>query len=76
METKGITMYKIDFSKRFKKEYKRAIRQGKQDKIDSLIEKLANDEALEPDLLLIYKKQDDILVLVCFRLGSHSELFG
>lgn len=90
METKGITMYKIDFSKRFKKEYKRAIRQGKQDKIDSLIEKLANDEALEPkhkdhalqgkytgyrechiepDLLLIYKKQDDILVLVCFRLG-------
>nr|WP_278777480.1 type II toxin-antitoxin system YafQ family toxin [Helicobacter pullorum] len=60
------------------------------------MEKLANDEALEPkhkdhalkgeytgyrechiepDLLLIYKKQDDILVLVCFRLGSHSELF-
>lgn len=97
METKGITMYKIDFSKRFKKEYKRAIRQGKQDKIDSLIEKLANDEALEPkhkdhalkgeytgyrechiepELLLIYKKQDDILVLVCFRLGSHSELFS
>ena len=31
---------------------------------------------IEPDLLLIYKKQDDILVLVCFRLGSHSELFG
>ncbi len=30
---------------------------------------------IEPDLLLIYKKQDDILVLVCFRLGSHSELF-
>lgn len=31
---------------------------------------------IEPDLLLIYKKQDDILVLVCFRLGSHSELFS
>ena len=30
---------------------------------------------IEPDLLLIYKKQEDILVLVCFRLGSHSELF-
>ena len=30
---------------------------------------------IEPELLLIYKKQDDILVLVCFRLGSHSELF-
>ena len=31
---------------------------------------------IEPDLLLIYKKQEDILVLVCFRLGSHSELFS
>ncbi|WP_281248839.1 type II toxin-antitoxin system YafQ family toxin [Campylobacter avium] len=30
---------------------------------------------MEPDLLLIYKKQEDILVLVCFRLESHSELF-
>ena len=30
---------------------------------------------IEPDLLLIYKKQEDILVLVCFRLGSHSEVF-
>ena len=30
---------------------------------------------IEPDLLLIYKKCEDILVLVCFRLGSHSEVF-
>lgn len=28
-----------------------------------------------PDLLLIYKKDNDILVLVCLELGSHSELF-
>ncbi|WP_394908635.1 hypothetical protein [uncultured Helicobacter sp.] len=26
-------------------------------------------------MLLIYKKHEDILVLVCFRLGSHSEVF-
>lgn len=30
---------------------------------------------IKPDLLLIYKKQDDILILTCIRLGSHSELF-
>ena len=88
--------YKVDFSKKFRKEYKKAIKQGYAKKVDSIIEKLANNEPLEPkhkdhalkgeyigyrechiepDLLLIYKKQEDILVLVCFRLGSHSELF-
>lgn len=30
---------------------------------------------IKPDLLLVYKKQDDILILTCIRLGSHSELF-
>ncbi len=30
---------------------------------------------IKPDLLLVYKKDDDILVLTCIRLGSHSELF-
>ena len=29
---------------------------------------------LRPDLLLIYRKQDDLLSLI--RIGSHSELFG
>ena len=28
-----------------------------------------------PDWLLVYKKQDDILLLVLYRLGSHSDLF-
>lgn len=28
-----------------------------------------------PDWLLIYKKQDGVLVLLLYRLGSHSELF-
>ena len=30
---------------------------------------------IKPDLLLIYKKKEDILVLTCIDLGSHSELF-
>ncbi|WP_069723528.1 type II toxin-antitoxin system YafQ family toxin [Helicobacter jaachi] len=30
---------------------------------------------IKPDLLLIYKKHEDILVLVCIALGSHSDLF-
>ena len=28
-----------------------------------------------PDLLLIYEKDDDILILHCVAVGSHSELF-
>ncbi|WP_143428762.1 type II toxin-antitoxin system mRNA interferase toxin, RelE/StbE family [Helicobacter sp. 11S02596-1] len=31
---------------------------------------------IKPNLLLIYKKQDDILVLTCLEAGSHSELFA
>ena len=30
---------------------------------------------IKPNLLLIYEKQDDILVLYCLNVGSHSELF-
>lgn len=30
---------------------------------------------IEPDWLLIYRIQNDILVLMLNRLGSHSELF-
>lgn len=30
---------------------------------------------LKPDLLLIYRKKDDDLLILA-RLGSHSELFG
>lgn len=30
---------------------------------------------VEPDLLLIYKKENDILLLTLVRTGSHSELF-
>lgn len=30
---------------------------------------------IEPDWLLVYEYHDDILVLLLYRLGSHSELF-
>lgn len=30
---------------------------------------------IKPDLLLIYQKHDDILLLICLAVGSHSELF-
>ena len=30
---------------------------------------------LKPDLLLIYQKQNRELILYCFDVGSHSELF-
>lgn len=29
---------------------------------------------IKPDLVLIYKKHNDTLVLICVELGSHSEL--
>ena len=30
---------------------------------------------IKPDLLLIYKKENKALILVCIALGSHSDLF-
>ena len=51
------------------------------------LEKKCNDHALSgsykgcrdchirPDLVLIYKKDNDILVLTALRIGTHSELF-
>lgn len=30
---------------------------------------------IKPNLLLIYKKEERILILSCVALGSHSELF-
>lgn len=31
---------------------------------------------IEPDWLLVYEYVDDVLVLMLYRLGTHSELFG
>lgn len=30
---------------------------------------------IKPDLLLIYKKQKEVLILTCVDIGNHSELF-
>ena len=30
---------------------------------------------IKPDLLLIYKKENKALILVCIAIGSHSDLF-
>ena len=30
---------------------------------------------IKPDLLLIYQRQEKILILTCIYVGSHSELF-
>lgn len=30
---------------------------------------------IEPDWLLVYEIRDDVLVLMLYRLGTHSELF-
>ena len=30
---------------------------------------------IEPDWLLVYEIRDEVLVLMLYRLGSHSELF-
>lgn len=30
---------------------------------------------LKPDLLLIYKKEKDLMILSALRIGSHSKLF-
>ena len=31
---------------------------------------------IRPDWLLVYKKQDDILILTLVDTGSHADLFG
>ena len=30
---------------------------------------------IKPDLLLIYKKENNALILLCIAIGSHSDLF-
>ena len=84
--------------KAIQKSYKKICKQGYESKVDSIIQRLGNNESLEekykdhalkgkyqgyrechimPNLLLVYKKLDDVLVLVlvCVDVGSHSEVF-
>ncbi|RDU51800.1 type II toxin-antitoxin system YafQ family toxin [Helicobacter sp. MIT 01-3238] len=90
-----MSKYEIKFTRAFKKSHKK-LNQAHKDLLMPIINRLANDEVLEPkyndhalkgewinhrechirpDLLLIYKKQDDLLILTCVNVGSHSELF-
>ena len=80
--------YDVEFTNKFKKELKIAKKQNKDlNKLYNVIEKLANGETLdikyrethechiEPDWLLVYEIKDEILVLILYRINSHSELF-
>lgn len=88
--------YDIEVTSRFKKEYKKAQKQGLDaGLLKNIITLLANGEKLpaenrdhplsgdwkgyrechiQPDWLLIYKVQNDILVITLARTGTHSDL--
>ena len=88
-------MLEIEYSKSFKKTFKK-LNENEKKLTKDIIWQLANNEELaskykdhaligsykgfrechvKPDLLLIYKKQNEILLLTCVEIGSHSELF-
>lgn len=88
-------MLEIEYSKSFKKAFKK-LNESEKKLTKDIIWQLANNEELaskykdhaligsykgfrechvKPDLLLIYKKQNEILLLTCVEIGSHSELF-
>lgn len=91
-------MYEVKFTTKFKKDYKKIIKQGYDITLLKLVVSLLaenkqlpqkyKDHALNgdwighrechvlPDWLLIYKVDNDILVLTLTRTGSHSELFN
>lgn len=94
------TKYHVQYTSRFKKEFKKILKQGKDEKLflevlnfiangKELAEKyrnhkLINDKIfkecyechIQPDWLLVYKIQDNDLVLLLFATGSHSDLFN
>ncbi len=94
-----ISKYTVQFTREFKKDYKKIVKQGKNiDKLKYVINELANGRQLdpmfrnhqlvnskyysnsfechiEPDWLLVYKYNDDNLILLLIATGSHSKLF-
>ncbi len=94
------TKYHVQYTSRFKKEFKKILKQGKDEKLflevlnviangEELDEKyknhkLINDKTfkecyechIQPNWLLVYKVQNNELVLLLFATGSHSELFN
>jgi mRNA interferase YafQ len=94
------TKYHVQYTSRFKKEFKKVLKQGKNEN-DFLVvlqiianggeldkkyrnHKLINDKTFKdcnechitPDWLLIYKVQDNELILLLFATGSQSDLFN
>lgn len=93
------TKYDVQYTSKFKKDFKKMLKQGKDEsKFLDIIKVLANGKELEekyrnheltnskhfkncyechiePDWLLVYKIQDEQLVLLLFATGSHSHLF-
>lgn len=80
--------YKVVSTKSFNKAIKKVYKQGKDlTKLNTLINKLINCETLdlrykncyechiEPDWLLIYKYDNNKLILILVETGSHSNLF-
>lgn len=94
------TKYDVRFTSRFKKDFKKVLKQGKdENKFLEVINIIANGKKLDekyknhklvddkiykdceechitPDWLLIYKIQNNDLVLLLFATGSHSDLFN
>ena len=82
------TKYTVKYTTSFKKDYKRAIKRGlKIEVLEPLPDKnrdhdLSGDWAghrechILPDWLLVYRIEDDVLVLTLARTGTHSDLFG
>lgn len=91
-------MLKIRYHTQFKKDYKKIIKRGYNDKLlDEVLEYLINEKPLPSqykdhqlignykdyrechilnDWLLVYKVEKEILTLVLFRTGTHSDLFN
>ena len=92
--------YEVVYSNRFKKNLKKALKQGKYlNKLQVVVDKLAFREELEPkyknhnlindkyytdckechiepDWLLVYKYDNNELILLLINTGSHSEVFN
>lgn len=70
-----MTKYTIKTTGQFKKDYKLA--QKRHLDTDLLKDIINNREChILPDWLLIYRIEDDVLVLTLVRSGTHSDLFG
>lgn len=90
--------YTVKWTSKFKKDYKSALKRNLDiEKLQVIVEKLANGEKLppenrdhslggnwaghrechiEPDWLLVYMYEKDVLVLTLARTGTHSDLFN